>query len=127
MITAIGAIVLKNKKILLVKKKETWILPGGKKELNEDNIQCLKREINEELSNTKLKNIKYYKEFFGTSPHNKNKIRAITYFSDIDGKLNNIRKEDTVSKLNWTNNFSKYKISNITMKIIKSLQEDNYL
>ncbi len=67
--TAINAIFIKNNELLLVKKRKIWILPGGKPEIGENDLQCLCREIDEELSGTKIKNIKFYNKFEGKTPH----------------------------------------------------------
>jgi len=56
-ILAIGAFILKDKKILIVKKSSLekidaglWTVPGGKIEKNEPIIDGLKREIKEEVN-----------------------------------------------------------------------------
>ena len=36
--TVINAAIIQDKKILLVKKKETWILPGGKPDGGESDL-----------------------------------------------------------------------------------------
>jgi len=121
----ISAIIIKNKKLLLVKKKETWILPGGKPEENETDLECLKREIDEELSGTKLCNIKYYNNFEGKTPHTGDILQVKTYFADIDGQLYSSSREIIGSQ--WVDDFSKYNLSDITIKIVSSLGEDKYL
>jgi len=40
----------------------------GKPEKNEPNLDCLSRELKEEISIKKLYNIRYYSEFQGTTP-----------------------------------------------------------
>ncbi len=45
-----AAIIIKNGKILIAKRKEgKWEFPGGRVEKGEDMEECLKREIKEEL------------------------------------------------------------------------------
>jgi len=123
--TVINSIVIEENKLLLVKKKETWILPGGKIEVGENDLECLSREISEELSNTKIKDVNFYKEFSGITPHSKKMIRAKTYFAKIDGELHNSSQE--ISDVRYVSNFKDYKISNITKNIIDSLIQDKYL
>jgi len=56
-VLAVGAFILKNKKLLIVKKSPyekvdggLWTIPGGKIESNEGIINGLKREIKEEVN-----------------------------------------------------------------------------
>ena len=53
----IGLLILQNNRILLCRKKyytSKLILPGGQIEDGEDDIQCLRREIKEELDNNEI-------------------------------------------------------------------------
>ena len=56
MINVTCAIILKDSKILVAQRSEKmklplkWEFPGGKLELNENEIDCIKREIKEELN-----------------------------------------------------------------------------
>ncbi|MCH7850263.1 MAG: NUDIX domain-containing protein [Nanoarchaeota archaeon] len=125
--TAINAAIIKNNKLLLVRKKTTWILPGGKPEIGEDDLECLCREIDEELSGTKIKDIHFYKYFDGQTPHQRDILRAKVYFANMDGDLHQVRDGDSITEATWVDNFSKYNLSDITSKIVKSLQQDNYI
>lgn len=73
---AIGAAIIDDGKILLVRKKQIWILPGGKPELGESDIECLCREVSEELSGTQLDNIRYYGEFEGVATNKGDILKA---------------------------------------------------
>lgn len=125
--TAINAVIIQDKKLLLVKKNLTWILPGGKVENNESDLECLCREIDEELSGTKIKEISFYNQFFGKTPHKGDILRANVYFAKIDGELYSVREGDSISELSWVNNFNDYNLSEITSKIVNSLKKDNFL
>ena len=53
MIDKVGGVILKDKKILVQRKKnnrEECIIPGGKREGNETDFETLKRELDEELN-----------------------------------------------------------------------------
>ena len=125
--TAINAAIIQDDKLLLVRKKLTWILPGGKPEIGENDLECLCREVDEELSETKIKDIHYYNQFEGRTPHKGDILRAKVYFANIDGQLYSVRDGDSISEVTWTNDFSKYNLSDITSKIVNSLQQDKYL
>lgn len=123
--TAIGAAIIDERKILLVRKRQSWILPGGKPEPGESDIECLCREVSEELSGTQLDNIRYYADFEGKTPHTGDILRAKVYFADIKGKLCQPAAE--IAEYNWIENPSQYNLSDITSKIVDSLTKDGYL
>jgi len=125
--TAINAVIIQDNKLLLVRKKLTWILPGGKPESGETDLECLCREIDEELSGTRIKDIRYYNQFEGKTPHRGDVLKARVYFASIDGPLYSVRNGDSISEMSWVDDFSKYNLSAITLKIVNSLQQDKYL
>jgi 8-oxo-dGTP diphosphatase len=127
MIEVVNGAIIEYGKLLLVRKKDTWILPGGKLEQGESHLDCLCREIGEELSDTKLKNIEFYQTFAGLSPHSHSKIASHVYFAEIKGILYNVRKEDSINKAEWVNSFKDYQLSPTTKKIVQFLQYQNYL
>lgn len=123
--TAIGVVVIRNGKILLVRKKESWILPGGKPEASELDIQCLGREVKEEiLPKGELRNIQFYKAFKGLTPHTGDILCVKSYFADIKGEL---CPSAEINAAEWTSNPEEYNLSDITGKIIISLCEEGYL
>ncbi len=126
---AASVAIIKNKKILLVKKEKTWILPGGKPEPcdRRSAINCLHREIGEELPRIRLVNISYYKNFQGVTPNTGDTLEARVYFSDFKGNEKITSNEISESKWFEVNEILKYKISDISMKIVESLKEENYL
>lgn len=81
--TAICAAIIDNDKILLVRKRQSWILPGGKPEPNESDIECLCREVSEELSGTQLDNIRYYGAFEGVTLHKGDNLIAKVYLQTL--------------------------------------------
>ncbi|MBD3249400.1 NUDIX domain-containing protein [Candidatus Woesearchaeota archaeon] len=125
--TAINAAIIQDDKLLLVRKRSTWILPGGKPEIGENDLECLCREIDEELSGTQIKDINYYNQFQGKTPHKRDILKAKVYFANIDGQLYSVRDGDSISEVTWANDFSKYNLSDITSKIVNSLQQDKYI
>ena len=55
MIDKVGGIIIKNKKVLVVRKKTKenfpeFIIPGGKRETGETDVETLQREIQEEVN-----------------------------------------------------------------------------
>jgi len=125
--TTIGAVIIENKKLLLVKKRACWILPGGALDKGETDIGCLCREIKEELSGTKIDTqlYSYFNEFEGISPHRKDEIYTKVYFIDVAGELG--KPSNEINDVKFINDFENYNISAITNKVIEDLKKKNYL
>jgi len=123
--TAIGAVIIKHKRLLLVKERDVWILPGGKPNEHESHLECLTREVGEELSGTRIRVIGYYGSYLGKTPHTGDLLNAFAYIVAINGRLREPSAE--ISDARFIRNFKNYKISEITQKIINSLKQDNYL
>jgi len=86
---AVCAAIIQNKSILLVKEDGIFKLPGGAREPEESELQCLTREIEqEELPGIKLINPKMYRKFEGLSVKKKIPIQLIVYITEINGTLN---------------------------------------
>ncbi len=122
---AICGLVLRDGKVLLVRKKETWILPRGKPEPGESEIECLCREFKEELPSVEIEDISYYDSFVGETLHKKDMLKADVYFVEISEGIGKPAKE--INDARWVGDFSNYNISDITNKIINSLKEKDYL
>lgn len=103
-----GALIFKDKKILIVKPhgKDFYINPGGKYEENETPIDCLKREMNEEL-NVDTISYKHYKTYeVKKAAHSGLPLSLELYILEIDGELkpsNEIEKFDWLGKEEYEN------------------------
>ncbi len=121
---AIGIAVIKNGSILLVKKQETWILPGGKSEIDETDTECILREISEELPFLVVQNLIFFGTFNGITPHSKKNRDAKVYFADVEG---DITPSAEISEAKWIKNTERYNLSDITQKIVLSLRQNGHL
>lgn len=124
---AIDLLVIRNWKILLVRKNQTWILPGGKPEENEGDLECLQREIKEELGVEPIVE-NFYGSFVGQTPHRGDLLQAKIYFGRLRpcDKLV-LRKEDSISEVRFLFNPCDYNMSDITKKVVDSLIKEGYL
>lgn len=97
MIDKVGGIILKDKKILVQRKKNNrieCIIPGGKRENNETDFETLKRELREEL-NVELINAEFIGGYDDIAVFSNKPIHVQTYIATIKGKIkcNNEIKE----------------------------------
>lgn len=118
-----GIVINKEKKVLLVQKKKTLILPGGNRELGESKEDCLSREIKEEL-NSEIEIKESFCQVEGISPHRKNKIKAEAFFVTL---LEEPTPKAEISNIRWVkgSEIDELPISKITLKILEKLKEKN--
>lgn len=111
--------------LLLVRKKDVWILPGGKPEEGESDYKCLIRELKEKLSVSKeqIRIYNFYKNFMGRTPFSKTLLEAKVYFGTLNGRL---KPSAEISEAKHIKDFENYETSDITKKIIDSLRQDKY-
>lgn len=121
---AVSVVIIKNGQILLVRKQVTWILPGGKPQTGESDIDCLLREVGEELPGISLSNLRYFDTFTGITPHKGDELLAEIYFADAEG---DITPSAEINAAEWTNTPETYKLSDITQRVIISLRQNGYL
>lgn len=129
--TRIVAIIVKNDRLLLVKGsdkyKEYWT-PGGKLEEGESELECLKRELNEEL-NVNLTSAKFFKEYIAKSPYEENVISINkVYIASISGEIKTAKE---IKNIVWISkeefNKNKYPLINTTKeKIIPDLIKEGF-
>ncbi len=97
MIDKVGGIILKDKKILVQRKKnkkEECIIPGGKREGQETDFETLKRELMEELS-VELIEAEFIGGYDDIACFSDKKIHVQAYLVKTKGKIicNNEIKE----------------------------------
>ncbi|MEK6826455.1 MAG: NUDIX domain-containing protein [Nanoarchaeota archaeon] len=118
------AAVIEDKKILLVRKRETWIIPGGKPESGEGDLECLIREFREELPGSELKVLRRYGSFEGKAPHKGDIVDVHVYLAEI---RNLDRASAEISEAKFVNDPEAYNLAEPAMKIIKYLRKDGLL
>lgn len=122
-------IYLKDKKILstLSKGKDTYYIPGGKREGNESDEQTLVRECKEELTiDIKRDTIKYYGTFEAQA-HGKAEgvtVKMTCYMADFEGKL---EADSEIQEIKWLSYADLDKISPVDQLIFEDLHEKGWL
>ncbi len=126
LIDKIAFIYLKDGNILstLSKGKDTYYIPGGKREPNETDEETLIRECKEELSiNIKRDTIKYYGTFEAQA-HGKAEgilVKMTCYTAEFDGELTPDSEIQEIKWLNYSN--LDVKISPVDTIIFKDLYD----
>ena len=124
---AVSGAFIRKEKILLVRKRNTWILPGGKPEQEDKNdMATLIREVKEELPNLEIKqeSLFYFDVFQGITPHEEDTLLAKVFVGEASGGI------ETANEINDSGWFEKPKeknLSDITGKIVRALEYDEYL
>jgi len=116
-----------EKKILLVQKSGSWFLPGGKVEDDEADLECLKREMTEELPYALCLIDDYYGEYMGTTPNTKSpanvKVWKGTWLRGSTTPANEIEDSRWVTAAEAAS----LNVSEISRDIIYDLQRDQRL
>ena len=128
MIIGIHGAVIERKKLLLVRKGEIYIFPGGKMEQDETEEQCLKREFREELRETEINVLDFYGDFDGLTPFSRRMIRSRVYFAEIAGELKGVSSTDKINGYEFVSfdSLKNFTISDISRKVIAALHKDKY-
>ena len=129
-IDKIAFIYIKDGKILstLSKGKDTYYIPGGKREGNETDEQTLIRECKEELTiDIKKETIKYYGTFEAQA-HGKTEgilVRMTCYMAEFDGDL---KPDSEIQEMIWLDYSNlNVKISPVDQLIFKDLYEKGFI
>lgn len=124
-IDKIAFLFIKDKKILvtLSKGKNTWYIPGGKRENKESDIEALTREVKEELSvNLKPETISYYGTFEAQA-HGKplgTQVRMTCYTAVFEGTFN---ASNEVGKISFFDSTTKELLSPVDYIIFADLKK----
>ena len=129
-IDKIAFIYIKDGKILstLSKGKDTYYIPGGKREGNETDEQTLIRECKEELTiDIRKETIKYYGTFEAQA-HGKAEgilVRMTCYMAEFDGDL---KPDSEIQEMIWLDYSNlNVKISPVDQLIFKDLYEKGFI
>ena len=125
-----GLAVIKKGKLLVVREYGTnqYLMPGGKPKKGENVVNCLRRELNEELgANLEVNSIKFYGDFEDKAANEPNTIVHIDlYMGEISGK---IRPSGEIEEIRWIDKNVDPKLLSpiIRNKIMPSLVKDGII
>lgn len=104
MIYASGGVVFNNEKLLMIFRNGFWDLPKGKIELNESELECAVREVEEECGIERLAVVKFLKYTYHTYVEDDQSIlKKTSWFlmsSDYKNKLTP-QKSEGITKVIW--------------------------
>jgi len=124
-IDKVALINISDKKVLvaLSKLKSKLYLPGGKRESNESDLECLKREIKEEL-NVEIKedSVRYFGTFEAPADGKDEGVlvRMKCYFADYLGML---EAANEIDSFEWVTYSDKHRASAVVNLILDKLKE----
>jgi ADP-ribose pyrophosphatase YjhB (NUDIX family) len=129
MIDKLAWLYIKNGQLLLArsKGKDTFYVPGGKRESGESDHQALTREIKEELSVELLPNTIKFAGTFEAQADGKQVgeiVRMTCYFAEFDGEIN---ANEEIEEVKWIHYQDKVKYSQVTKIIIEWLSSQGLL
>lgn len=118
-IKVVDIIVERRGKILLTKRGDFWILPGGEVEPGEDEMQCLEEVVSREIKDQVASVFKKLeKTIKGGSPVRNGDVEVSIYVGDISSKkMSDVRD----CNAHWFSRESmpSIRLSNITKDVLK--------
>ena len=129
MIKTATALIIKNRKLLVLKKKKNkshFILPGGKINEDENNEDALIRELKEELNiSINKNNIKFITSMEVISQFENLPMTSYIFKADYNGDFS---IDNEIAEFHWLNldNYNEKDVASLLKKLIPYLKE-NYL
>ena len=127
MIDKVGAIIIEEKKMLIVREKnlDVFFIPGGKRKGNESNEAALRREIMEELG-VEIKSMEFYKNFTAQASTENDKVTVISYFCETNDEP---EPSGEIEEILWIdrNNYKKINLGNVLKIMIPELIKNGFL
>ena len=128
-IDKVALIHINNNSVLstLSKSKNKLYFPGGKRENNESDVECLKREILEEHNVHILENtVKFFGSFEAQADGHEPGVlvRMLCYFSDFSGTL---KASNEVESFEWIKYEDRYRTSAVDILILEELKKQHLI
>ncbi|MDD3301792.1 MAG: NUDIX hydrolase [Patescibacteria group bacterium] len=122
---AVCLVALRANKVLLIQKQNVWILPGGIQTAEESDLECLTRNLSEQLPCVRAGKSKFFGGFFGQSAFGDHSLEAVTYYAEISGEI--LPGENLSARWFDYEELKKTALSKITQKVVNSLRKEKRL
>ena len=124
MIDKIGAVVIKDGKLLVVREKgmDVFFIPGGKREPGESDEEALRREMLEE-TNSQIESFSFYKEFITAAQTSTEKLKIRAYFCKLS---KDPEPSEEIEEVLWVDKVQP-NLGHALKVIIPELIKDGYL
>jgi 8-oxo-dGTP diphosphatase len=127
MIDKVGAIVIRDKKMLIVREADIdiFFIPGGSREANENDEEALRREMLEETG-VQITNTRFYRKFTAKASRGDGMVTVKAYFCDVDEEP---RPAAEIGEIRWIgrDDYKDVNLGNILKIMIPVLIGDGYL
>ena len=114
--------IIKEKKLLVIKKENFWDLPGGKLKASELEIEFIFNEIRKEIPGINLENVEPYGYFNGKTLFRWKALKKKIYLLKTNQKIR-LRKIEWISNVN----IDDYRLSKTTKIVFRLLKDGGYL
>lgn len=123
--TVICLVDIKKGRLLLVRKRSHWIIPGGKLEKEDmSDEDTLLREFSEELPSARISVDSYYRSFTGKTPYSKMEMVAKVYFGNVENVGDPSRE---INRVEYVKYFQNYNLSEVAKKVVDALRKEGHL
>ncbi|CAI1557261.1 pyrimidine (deoxy)nucleoside triphosphate pyrophosphohydrolase [Serratia quinivorans] len=124
-IDKLGWVYIQDKKVLMARSynKETFYIPGGKREIGESDRDALTREIKEELSVDLINDsIISLGEFHGQADGKPAgvMVKIHCFSADFSGE---IKANAEIEEISWLTHADCYRCSEVAVKVLNELKE----
>lgn len=128
MSTVASIAAIRENKLLLVKKHDWWIFPGGKLEVGEAPLEALSRELSEELPTTNFSFATdiYWRGRF-ISPNSRKPRELLVYRGSASNWDLDVPSHDSIRDAVWTDKPLDYDCSVPTSQVIRKLYNQSLL
>jgi hypothetical protein len=120
----VSAAIIKGSELFVMKRGHSWLLPHGKLRAGKSDLECLMEGMELDLGETRLKDVKFYREFNYVNDRAINNVNRV-YLAKLDGEM--YMDYYRVKDIRWFDHRFHACISPMTLKVMQALRRDGLL